>query len=348
MPSIGIPRALLFYEYYPLWKKFFEELGTEVIISGETNKSILDNGIKSCVDEACLPVKLFFGHVIELKDKVDYIFIPKFTSVAKREYICPKVGGLPDMVRHSISGLPPIIDSEINLYRRDKDIYKSITDIGSYFTADRRLIYQAYNSAKTDYIKYRGIIKTGTLPSELLGNVAPKTSLYFLSSNRKNYLMGCRQAGLNIAIIGHPYNVYDSYVNMGLIDKLKKMDVNVITIETLDDADINIKSDMLNKKMFWTFGRKAMGSTFHLIEQSGIDGVIFLMSFGCGIDAFICDLAERFIRRNSRIPFIVLTIDEHTGEAGMNTRIEAFTDMIRWRKADENNLPAHGKPLYNS
>lgn len=27
---IGIPRALLYYEYYPMWKTFFQQLGAEV------------------------------------------------------------------------------------------------------------------------------------------------------------------------------------------------------------------------------------------------------------------------------------------------------------------------------
>ncbi len=42
------------------------------------------------------------------------------------------------------------------------------------------------------------------------------------------------------------------------------------------------------------------------------------------------------------MPFIVLTIDEHSGEAGMDTRIEVFIDMIRWRSKSESNISAHG------
>jgi predicted nucleotide-binding protein (sugar kinase/HSP70/actin superfamily) len=53
-------------------------------------------------------------------------------------------------------------------------------------------------------------------------------------------------------------------------------------------------------------------------------------------------MIERRLRRSSDIPFIVLTIDEHSGEAGMDTRLEAFIDMIRWRKKDETDISAHG------
>jgi len=65
-------------------------------------------------------LKIFFGHVINIKDSVDYLFIPRFTSISKNEYVCPKFGGLPDMVRHSICGLPGIIDTEINLRKSNK------------------------------------------------------------------------------------------------------------------------------------------------------------------------------------------------------------------------------------
>jgi predicted nucleotide-binding protein (sugar kinase/HSP70/actin superfamily) len=31
---------------------------------------------------------------------------------------------------------------------------------------------------------------------------------------------------------------------------------------------------------------------------------------------------------------MALVLDEHSGEAGLVTRLEAFVDMLRWRKAD--------------
>ena len=83
--KVGIPRALFYYQYYPLWKTFFEELGAEIVLSDRTTKSIMDEGSKTCVDEACLPIKIFHGHVMNIKDKVDYLFIPRFTSVSRNE-----------------------------------------------------------------------------------------------------------------------------------------------------------------------------------------------------------------------------------------------------------------------
>jgi predicted nucleotide-binding protein (sugar kinase/HSP70/actin superfamily) len=45
------------------------------------------------------------------------------------------------------------------------------------------------------------------------------------------------------------------------------------------------------------------------------------------------ELIERYARA-LRAPFLNLTLDEHTGEAGIVTRLEAFLDMVRWKKAE--------------
>ena len=63
----------------------------------------------------CLPVKIFYGHVLDLCEKVDYLFIPRIVSIEPRTFICPKFMGLPEMIRMSISGLPEIIDTCIDM-----------------------------------------------------------------------------------------------------------------------------------------------------------------------------------------------------------------------------------------
>lgn len=326
---IGIPRGLFYYRLYPLWEAFFEELGAELVVSEKTNRGILDDGVKSCVDEACLPVKLFHGHVINLRDKVDYIFIPRLTSISKNEYICPEFGGLPDMVRHTLKGLPPIIDTEINLRKSKGNALKSAMEIGRYLVNDKRLIKRAYKKAFESYEGFKAEVGKGALPGDIIDK---RRSIYAVKPVEI----------LNIAVIGHPYNLYDNYMNMDLLKKLKREGVNITTVEMIDEGIINEKSGMLNKKIFWNFGRKAIGGAMHLLDRNDIDGIIYVMSYGCGIDAFVCDLTERRVRLKGDMPFTVLTIDEHSGSAGIDTRLEAFIDMIRWRRSNENNLSTYG------
>ena len=54
-------------------------------------------------------------------------------------------------------------------------------------------------------------------------------------------------------------------------------------------------------------------------------------SFGCGPDSL---MIERITRRSKQFnkPLLNLTIDEHTGEAGFITRLEAFVDMLYRKK----------------
>ncbi len=327
--KIGIPRGLFFYQYYPLWKTFFEELGAEIAVSGHTNRRILDMGVKSCVDEACLPVKVFFGHVLDLADKVDYLFIPRLTSVSRKEYICPKFGGLPDMVRHSLYGLPPIIDTEINLRKSGKNLLNAAMDVGSRLNCDKKAVRRALEKSLRAYREFREQVKKGALPPDIIDKRFP-------------VLKKPSDRILNILVIGHVYNLYDNYINMDMLKKLRNNSVNLITVDMIDGCIIDEKAQTLNKKMFWYFGRKAMGTALHVLDRNDIDGVIYVMSFGCGVDSFISDLVEKKIRRKSDVPFIILTIDEHSGEAGFNTRLEAFLDMVRWRYRHEADVSSHG------
>ncbi len=96
-PTVGIPRGLLFYYYQDLWQNYLRGLGAEVVVSGETTQATLDRG--GLIDEVCLPVKAAVGHACELAARADYLFVPRIVSVAVGQYSCPKVIGLPDMVR---------------------------------------------------------------------------------------------------------------------------------------------------------------------------------------------------------------------------------------------------------
>lgn len=328
--KIGIPRGLWFYDYYPLWKTFYENLGAEVILSNPTNKQILDRGVKNTVDEACLPVKIFHGHVMDLKDKVDYIFVPKIMSVYEKEYICPKFCGLPEMVVHSIDGLPPLIDVEINFNKSRKNLDDTIYKFGSYITNDKSKIKRAYANALKSYENYKNKIRIGHLPVDGKFIDFHNNAISNLNSKKR------------IAVVGHTYNIYDSYSSMNVLNKLKENGVNIITPEMIDFKHINNYANELEKKMFWSFGRKLLGTSMYFAETKNIDGIIYVSSFGCGIDSIIQDLFERKSRRDGKIPFLLLTIDEHTGEAGINTRIEAFLDMIDWRRRHEGNISAHG------
>lgn len=330
--KIGIPGGLLYFYYYPLWESFFGKLGAEVVTGCSTNKVVLDYGVKLCVDEACLPVKIYHGHVYNLKDKADAIFIPRIMSVHENEYICPKFCGLPEMIKNSIDGLPPIIDTTVNLRKSHKDVEQSVINAASMLTNDKQKIMSAFSEALKIQRDFERSLKSG---GEFKGETSEGRQKGFSGQGR-------------IAVIGHPYNVYDDYINMGIKKKLELRGYSTVTIEMLDENRINKYAATMPKRHFWTFGRKIVGTALSFISEKDIEGIIYLSSFGCGIDSLMEDYVERYIRRDGSIPYMKLTLDEHSGEAGFDTRVEAFLDMVEWREKREGDFSTYGGNLRSS
>ncbi|MBU5483629.1 2-hydroxyacyl-CoA dehydratase [Clostridium sp. MSJ-11] len=291
--KVGIPKGLLYYKYYPFFIKFFEELDAEIIYSSDTSKDILNEGVKYCVDEACLPIKIFHGHIASIKDKCDILLIPRIMQIREAEFICPKFCGLPEMVINSIPNMPQTITAPI-YFTSMKKLYQWAKEAGRMITKDKRKIEKAFNDAVEEQRKFKDGIK---------------------DENFK----------LNIALAGHPYNIYDDFTNMSLVKKLNELGIGVITEEYVEDEYIDTEVKSLYKKPFWTFARNTYGFLSHIAKNKKVDGIIYISSFACGIDSVVIELVKD---RIEDFPFMVLKIDEHTGEAGIDTRIEAFVDML--------------------
>jgi len=322
--KIGIPQALLYYEFFPLWENFFENLGVEVINSGPTTKEILDLGVRSAISEVCFPVKVFYGHVMSLKDRVDYLFIPRLVCVEKGAYFCPKFLGLPDMVKSSLSPLPPLIEPTVDIRKPDTNFKNSFLAVGKLITDNSKKIYQSFYEAQRSLQLYLQS-KENELAPEIINqqywNKLPQNNL---------------KKSLNIALLGHSYLVYDAFINLNLISKLKKVKINVLTAEMVKKKDVERQLKKLHKPIFWTLSKKTVGSAFYFLEKK-IDGIIHLTSFECGEDSMIGELIRQESHKYPSVAYTEFVFDEHTGEAGINTRTEAFLDMIIRRKRYESN-----------
>jgi predicted nucleotide-binding protein (sugar kinase/HSP70/actin superfamily) len=334
MQRVGIPQGLFYHYYYPLWKTFFEDLGAEVVTSGPTNCVTVEQGIAAAVDESCFPVKVYFGHVKKLCDLgLDYIFLPRLVSVEQRSYICPKFMGVPDMIKAAIPRLPTVIDMIVDLSKDNKVFDREIVRVGNYFTRDRLAIKRAYHHGIAEQKKCAQICRSGYSTSEAIA----------LWEGEEINLPA--RYDLQIGVLGHGYSLYDQTISMNLIQRLRNMGCRVVFTEGCDHIKIENAAAAMPKRVFWTLGRKNVGAALYFAQQEQIDGIIYLACFGCGPDSMIGDLIERKIKDK---PFMMVTIDEHTGEAGMVTRLEAFCDMLRRRRdADsDNNLSAHGEYVY--
>jgi len=112
--KIGLPKALLYYYYAPLWKAFFNELNIEVIESNNTTAKTLILGKEKSIDESCLALKIYLGHIAELKDKCDYVLVPRIYSLVKTEQMCTNFNALYDLVRNTFPDIK-ILNYNIDL-----------------------------------------------------------------------------------------------------------------------------------------------------------------------------------------------------------------------------------------
>ncbi len=330
MTKVGIPHSLFYYYHYPLWKTFFNQLDVTVIPSSPTNQRIINDGLGLAVDEACYPIKVHYGHVLELcQAQVDYIFLPRMVSIEAKGYICPKFMGLPNMIKAAISDLPPLIDITIDLSKSDKKLKRDTFQLGKLFNKSKRQIKNALEEAMQDFYLCRSITKQGYTMAE---------AIRIWEGEKVDLPL---EHDLTICILGHGYSLYDEALSLNIINKLRKLGCKVVFPEYLPRTMVEKHAARVPKRVFWTLGRKMVGSALYTEGTNEVDGIIYLACFGCGPDSLIGEIIERKVKNK---PFMLLTIDEHTGEGGFMTRLEAFCDMLQRRRQvqDESNFSAYG------
>jgi predicted nucleotide-binding protein (sugar kinase/HSP70/actin superfamily) len=354
--TVAIPRALLYYQYYPKWKTFFEELGARVITSGETKRLTLAQGSARVVAETCLPTKVFCGHVIELAGQADYVFIPSIRSLETQVYNCSKFLGLPDLVRGVVKDGPPVLDIEIDVNKGPKKVKEEIQSLGRRFTRSSSAINAAYEKALSVDERYLRMMREERLtPPEAIarlygtedgdggrdvgtpGPVHSSGSLTPPASSGQALAFSQREPGtglkgLTVAVVGHPYNIYDTHINHDLIGRLRSLGVTVLTAEMAAEAALDEGTARLIGKPYWTYEDEVVGAAGHYFD-SEVDGLICVVCFGCGPDSLMMDVIRRHGKTRPGKPLMTLIIDEHSGEAGLVTRIEAFVDMLYRRRA---------------
>lgn len=312
--SVGIPQGLLYYRYYPMWRSFFDALGVEVVVSPPTTKTTVKRGTALGENELCLPVKIFFGHVAALDGKVDYIFVPRVVSVEPKELTCPKFLGLPDMTR-VLGFTTPILGPTIDVRKGRHDFVAQSWRLARRLGAPRARIPGAIRA---------GLRANDTwVADQLAGKPLRLPEAEPEGSGRR----------MRIGVAGHPYNIYEPHISMDLIKRLAERGIDVVTPEMVTHDEIREAVADIPKALFWTYEKEVFGAAKHWVDNGLVDGVIYMLSFACGPDSFVQVLIEDAVRSAARpVPLLSLVIDEHSGEAGFVTRLEAFLDMLTRRE----------------
>lgn len=295
MDKIGIPRSLFYYYYGDIWKLFFENLEIPYIISPNTNKEIMDKGGKIANDEMCLAFKNYLGHIDYLKDKCEYILVPRICNYKSNNQTCTNFLATYDIVNNLFD--INILHYNIDLEKGDT-LKKGLYKIGKKLGKTNKEIKIAYKKTMYQY-------KLKTKKNEEI------------NENKLN------SKKTKILLISHPYNTYDNLIGMDIIKYLIKENVEIIYSDKFNKKIANKLSKKLSKNLYFKYSKESIGSIEYAKDK--IDGIIFISSFPCGPDSLVNEL----IMRKIKIPHINIIIDNNSSFTGIETRLESFLDVIR-------------------
>jgi predicted nucleotide-binding protein (sugar kinase/HSP70/actin superfamily) len=312
MMRIGLPRALSYYEYAPLWRPFFEALGAEVVVSGPTTCATLQVATSRSTADLCFPAKVYIGHLLALAGQVDLIFAPSLHRPAPAAIHCAKIIGLPDLARSALPDPDKILAVDVDLDKGPLALAQAVLAAGKPLTWNPLQIARAAQAAWSEYQAGKNH-RSGPLDADLAaGHVPPD-----LAARRL----------LTLGVVGHPYLLQDEYVNNGLLRRLEGLQVRLVTPDALSDEDAARGVQALTGEAYWAYAPSLIGAGMHLLERGAIDGLVAVIAFGCAPDSGLAPILGEAAHRQ-RVPMLTLTLDEHSGEAGLMTRLEAFVDML--------------------
>ena len=320
---IGIPRAISYYNNYPFYYGFFSSLGFETVLSDKTTTKLINEGSKQVVSDTCLPIKVFVGHVLNLLSKgCDTIFIPSLQSTAYKVNNCTKIRGLPEIIRNVIDKpfkmIEPTLDKTNNISFKDF-CYDTAHQLEIF---DAEKIEEAIKNGWAIYNNFQKMALSGIPFEEAVKNAIKGTTVSKPIEIVKP---------LSVVIMAHGYNLFDERISMRLIKKLEKMGVKVYTGLNVSKHDALESIQKLDEIQYWANELDLTGTAAYYMLNNKVDGIIALSAFGCGPDSLMVDEIQ-YHAAERNLPMMNLTIDEHTGEAGFVTRVEAFVDMLIRRK----------------
>lgn len=299
---IGIPRSLLYYKNEKLWTTFFDEVGLEYIISPETNKEIITAGANLAIDETCLPTKMLLGHISWLKDKCDYIFLPR-VEYAYGSQMCTKFLAQTDLVQNTFR------DENLkflfyNLAKKGpKAEWKAFKKMGKFLGLKKSVTKNAYQTAKETQ-RYYELFRT-------------QEQLKTLHDSRKN----------KVLIVAHAYNIADKFVGEPVLRTLKNLNCEPIIAEHFSAMQCIRAATKISQTLPWAYNKHLVGAIALYKDQ--VDGIVILTTFPCGPDSMV---NEMIVRKVTDKPILTLTIDTQDATAGLETRLESFVDILNFKK----------------
>jgi predicted CoA-substrate-specific enzyme activase len=306
--TVGIPQTMFYYDRFPFWCAYLQELGCDVVVSSPTDRKISMAGEELAIAEPCFPVKVAHGHVQDLLEKgVDYVLIPNVVNTEAPEsvidsHLCPWNQTLPFVIRAApqlesaqAKFLSPTVHFRLGRKHVEKALAAFARPLGVTSQANAAAVTAAYaaQEAFTD-----ALLEAGRQALDQLEKTGEPALL----------------------LVGRPYNLYDRSVNCDIPRKLRALyGVNVLPMEVLP-LDLEDISD-INSNMYWSSGRRILAAA-RIARRHPDLHLVYISNFKCGPDSYI----KSFLDEAAGKPSLVLQFDGHSNDAGFITRCEAYLD----------------------
>jgi predicted nucleotide-binding protein (sugar kinase/HSP70/actin superfamily) len=299
---------MFYYDQFPFWCAYFQELGFDVVVSSPTDRKISMAGEELTIAQPCFPVKVAHGHVQDLLEKgVDYILLPNIVNAEAPEgpvdsFLCPWNQTLPFVIRAA-----PALE-----YAQAKYLTPTV-----HFRLGRKLVEKQL----AEFARTLGVNPRTNAEAVMAAYAAQEAFTDTLLEAGTQALAKLQETGEPaLVLVGRPYNLYDRSVNCDIPRKLRTLyGVNVLPMEVLalDHEDITD----VNSNMYWNSGRRILAAA-RLTRRYPNLHLVYISNFKCGPDSYI----KSFMDEAAGKPSLVLQFDGHANDAGFITRCEAYLD----------------------
>ena len=311
---VGIPRAFSVHTLYPLYSWFFHELGIKTFLSTE----VAHAGVARAESTYCFPAEIAHGAVQDCLDKgADYVFLPHFRDMPSYENevhanFCPITQSLPYYIEKAFPDIDkkrwlPLVVSFKFGEGKALELCCQMTELLGIDVAETQAAFEKAMAKQQAY--FAAVQKMG-----------------------REALEDARKANRPvIAQLGRPYNAFTPEANMGIPRKFTTRGYSIVPFDILPFHDENIFPNM-----YWYYGQQDVKAASLLKNENNIY-LTYITNFSCAPDSFILHYIKWVMGQK---PFLVLELDSHSADAGVDTRVEAFLDIIDGYRAKKNEIEA--------
>lgn len=346
-------------------KALMEDLGNEVVLPPKCSKKTLEIGTKYSPETICLPLKINIGNYIESIEKgADTILITGscgpcrfgFYSLMEREILRDLGYDVELISLDPPDGRPMELVKRMMQAANTKNLYKIVRSVirgGKVLQAvddltdlENKVRARTPNSLEIDVImdnfhrkveEVHGVEETLDLIKET------KTKV-------ENIKIDENITPLKVGIVGEIYTIIEPFANLYVERKLGHLGVEVDKAlapskwvkHHLLPGSFGSKEEKEKWKAAKPYlntlvgghGRETIGSSI-LYAEADYDGIIQILPLTC-MPEIVAKSILPTIQKDYNIPIMTLIVDEMTGEAGYQTRLEAFVDLLNKRREERN------------